>query len=56
MIIALQGIARMAPRPSRDDIEGYQRSTGLTHEPGPERAGKWHDEVLEGKSRRDYRG
>lgn len=51
----LQEIAGMSPRPSRQEIEAYLRASGETHEPGPERAGKWYEEILDGKRHLDYR-
>jgi hypothetical protein len=54
-IRCLQDIARMTPRPTRADIEGYLRASGETREPGPERAGAWYDEILAGKRHLDYR-
>lgn len=51
----LQEIARMRPRPTRQAIEAYLRESGETHEPGPERAGRWYEEILAGKRHLDYR-
>lgn len=54
-ISTLQEIARMRPHPTREEIEGYLRTSGETHEPGPERAGEWYEEILDGKKHLDYR-
>jgi hypothetical protein len=54
-ISTLQEIARMRPHPTRDEIEGYLRASGETHEPGPERAGEWYEEILNGRRHLDYR-
>lgn len=51
----LQDIARMRPQPTREAIEAYLRASGETHEPGPERAGQWYEEILAGKRHLDYR-
>jgi hypothetical protein len=53
-ITALQDIARMRPRPTREEIEAYLRESGGTDGDGAERAGKWYEEVLQGKRHYDY--
>jgi hypothetical protein len=52
----LKLIARRADAPSRGEIEGYLRSTGRTDSSGAERAGKWYEEIQQGKRHRDDRG
>lgn len=54
-ITTLQDIARMSPRPTREDIEAYMRASGQTDGSGAERAGKWYGEILDGKRHFDYR-
>jgi hypothetical protein len=55
-IRALHRIRRMPGRPTREALEDFLRSTGEVGADGVTRAGKWWDEVLDGKRHRDYRG
>lgn len=54
-IRAFHNIQRMRVTPTREAIEDYMRSTGGVNEDGVVRAGKWYEEVLEGKRHLDYR-
>lgn len=55
-IRTLREIAHRRDAPSREAIEEYLRSTGKTDSDGAERAGKWYDEIRQGKRHRDYAG
>ncbi|MGD0247495.1 MAG: hypothetical protein ABSB75_00415 [Candidatus Limnocylindrales bacterium] len=52
----LTRISRRLDAPPREAIEEYLYSTGMTDAEGVRRAGKWYDEIQQGKRHRDYRG
>lgn len=52
----LHKIAARSDAPSRARIEDHLRASGETDANGVERAGKWYEEVLDGRRHRDYRG
>jgi hypothetical protein len=52
----LRAMATRPDAPSRRALEEYLRASGKTDADGAERAGKWYEEVREGKGHRDYRG
>ena len=54
-IRAFHGIARRQDAPSREGIEDYLRSSGEVNADGVRRAGKWYEEVQQGKRHLDYR-
>ena len=54
-IRAFHAIARRRDAPTREAIEDYLRSTGEVDADGVKRAGKWYQEVQEGKRHYDYR-
>jgi hypothetical protein len=47
---------RRLDAPSQEAIEEYLRASGKTDGDGARRAGKWYEEILEGKRHRDYTG
>jgi hypothetical protein len=55
-IRAFHRICRMTGAPSRGNLEDFMRATGEVDAKGVTRAGKWYEEVLDGKRHRDYRG
>lgn len=55
-IRALQRIARRDDRPDPQAIEDYLTASGETSAKGAMRARRWYEEILHGKSHRDYRG
>lgn len=52
----LHAIARRRDAPTQEAIEEYLHSTGKTAADGVRRAGRWYDEIQQGKRHRDYRG
>jgi hypothetical protein len=54
-IRAFHVIARRRDAPSRDGIEDYLRASGEVNADGVRRAGKWYEEVQQGKRHLDYR-
>ena len=52
----LIAISRRPDAPSQEAIEEYLRASGKTDGDGARRAGKWYEEILEGKRHRDYTG
>lgn len=55
-IRTLRAIAQMKERPSPEAIEAYLLSSGETSADGANRACRWYEEILAGKSHRDYAG
>lgn len=55
-IRVLRDIARRSDAPSREAIVEYLLSTGETEADGAERAGRWYEEIRQGKRHRDYGG
>jgi hypothetical protein len=51
----LREIARRRDRPTREAIEEHLRASVETDGDGAQRAGKWYEEILEGKRHLDYR-
>jgi hypothetical protein len=54
-IRAFHRIARRQGAPTREGIEDYFRSGGEVNADGVRRAGKWYEEVQQGKRHLDYR-
>lgn len=52
----LREISRRRDAPSREEVEQYLHASGQTGADGVRRAGKWYEEILDGKRHRDYRG
>jgi hypothetical protein len=52
----LREISRRPDAPGREAIEEYLRASGETDGDGALRAGKWYEEILDGKHHRDYAG
>ncbi len=55
-IRTLQRIAGRDDRPDPQSIEDYLTASGETSAAGAVRARRWYEEILQGKSHRDYRG
>jgi hypothetical protein len=55
-IRAFHRINRMAGAPTREALQDYLRATGQVDAEGVDRAGKWYEEVRDGRRHRDYRG
>ncbi len=55
-IRVLRDIARRTDAPPREAIVEYLLSTGETEADGAERAGRWYEEIRQGKRHRDYGG
>lgn len=55
-IRVLTEIARRSDRPSRESLETFLRSCPEVEGDGATRAGKWYEEILQGKRHRDYAG
>lgn len=55
-IRVLNEIARRRDRPSRESLETFLRSCREVEHDGASRAGKWYEEILQGKRHRDYAG
>lgn len=53
---AFHRVVRRRDAPTREALEDYLRSTGEVNAEGVQRAGKWYEEVRQGKRHRDYRG
>ncbi len=55
-IQTLRAIAQMELRPPPEAIEAYLLSSGETSAEGANRGRRWYEEILAGKSHRDYAG
>jgi len=55
-IRVLRAIARRPDAPSREAIEAHLLATGETEAKGAERAGRWYEEIQQGRRHRDYAG
>lgn len=52
----LREISRRPDAPGREEIEEHLRASGETDGDGAQRAGRWYEEILDGRRHRDYAG
>ncbi len=55
-IRTLRAISKRRDAPNLEELEEYLHGSGETDADGVRRAGKWYEEILDGKRHRDYRG